>query len=400
MKKKLTSSVLLFTMLITMPLSANASEGLSGSGTAENPYQIATAQEFNQIREDLTASYILTADIDLSSYDNWIPIGNMTYEDVNMETGDMDMNTVFSGSLDGNGYTISGVTSVTDQNMLATGLFGCFTGSIQNLTVENITVTGDETVMASGGVVGYAIAGSITNVTLAGENTIAGTNCVGGIAGGSMAQVTECTVENANIIVIGDNDFSDGRIVQCDVAECGGLVVGGSFTGRIDNCTASGTVTATGNEPVGLGGIAGCIQSIDSITGNQVTATITAGNGHAVGGLCGYAGIGDDGDGVVDDPCAITDCHAEITILADGATHVGGLVGTGMYYFGMEDRFTIENCSVTGSIQGAVTPGTVAGRAEGSTIISCETDVTVDGEQGTEAIGTTDRMYESADQYE
>lgn len=71
-----------------------------------------------------------------------------------------------------------------------------------------------------------------------------------------------------------------------------------------------------------------------------------------------------------------------------------------MYYFGMEDRFTIENCSVTGSIQGAVTPGTVAGRAEGSTIISCETNVTVDGEQGTEAIGTTDRMYESADQYE
>lgn len=400
MRKKLTSSAVLFTMLLALPLSVNASEGLNGSGTPEDPYQITTAEEFDLIREDLEASYVLTSDIDLSSYENWIPIGNMTYEDVNMETGDMDMTKAFSGSLDGDGHTISGVTAATDQNMLAVGLFGCFTGSMEDLTVENVTVTGDETVMASGGIVGYAISGSITDVTLSGENSITGINCVGGIAGGSMAVVSDCTVENTAITVIGDNDFSDGRIIQQDVAECGGLVVGGSFAGRVDNCTASGTVTATGNEPVGLGGIAGCIQCIDSVTGNTVTVDIAAGNGHAIGGLCGYAGTGDDGDGVVDEPCEITDCHADITITADGATHVGGLVGTGMYYFGMEDRFSIENCSVTGTIDGAVTPGTVAGRAEGSTVISCETDVLIDGEEGTEQIGTTDRMYESADQYE
>lgn len=400
MRKTLTSSAALLTMLFALPLAANASEPLAGSGTPEDPYQVSTPEEFDQIRKDLTASYVLTDDIDLSSYENWIPIGNLTYEDVDMETGNMDMTKLFSGSLDGDGHTISGVTTTTDQNMLTIGLFGGFTGSIRDLTVENVTVTGDETVMAAGGVVGYAVAGSVAEVTLAGENTVTGINCVGGIVGGSMAEVTGCTVEDADIIVIGDNDFSDGQIIQCDVAECGGLVVGGSFMGRVDNCSASGTVTALGNEPVGLGGIAGCIQSIDSITGNQVTVAITAGNGHAIGGLCGYAGIGDDGDGVVDEPCAITDCQAEITITADGATHVGGLVGTGMYYYGMEDRFTIENCSVTGTIDGAVTPGTVAGRAEGSTIVSCETDVTIDGVQGTEQVGTTDRMYESADQYE
>lgn len=400
MRKKIASSAALLTMLLALPLSSYAAEDLAGSGTAEEPYQIGTAAEFDRIREDLTASYVLTADIDLSAYENWIPIGNLTYSDVNMETGDMDMTKMFSGSLDGDGHTISGVTSVTDQNMLTIGLFGAFTGTIQDLKVENVNVTGDETVMASGGVVGYAIAGSVSGVTLSGENSVTGINCVGGIVGGSMAEITGCTVENADITVIGDNDFSDGRIIQCDVAECGGLVAGGSFMGRVDNCTASGTVTAIGNEPVGLGGIAGCIQSIDSITGNQVTVTINAGNGHAIGGLCGYAGIGDDGDGIVDEPCAITDCQADITITADGATHVGGLVGTGMYYYGMEDCFTIENCSVSGSIDGAVTPGTVAGRAEGSTIISCETDVLIDGQQGTEQVGTTDRMYESADQYE
>lgn len=400
MRKNFISTAALLAMFLSLPLSANASEDLAGSGTPEDPYQIATAEDLDQIRSDLTASYILTDDIDLSDYENWVPIGNLTYEDVDMETGEMDMDKMFSGTLDGDGHIISGVTVETDQNMLAIGLFGCSTGVIEDLTVEDVSVTGDETVMASGGVVGYAIAGSITDVTLSGENSITGINCVGGIAGGSTTDISGCAVEHAAITVIGDNDFSDGPIIQCDVAECGGLIVGGSFAGHVNDCTASGSVTATGNEPVGLGGIAGCIQCIDHITGNEVTVSIFAGNGHAIGGLCGYAGIGDDGDGVVDDPCAITDCHAQIDIDTEGATHVGGLVGTGMYYYGMEDRFTIEDCSVSGAIDGAVTPGTVAGRAEGSTIISCDTDVLIDGEPGTAQVGTTDRMYESADQYE
>lgn len=399
MKFRFTASVFAASLILALPFSAQAQEAAGGSGTPEDPYQIATAEQLSAIREDLTASYILTEDIDLSGYETWEPIGNMTYADVDMETGDMDMTKIFTGSIDGDGHTISNLECVTDQNSVAVGMIGCFGGAIENLTVENVTVTGDETTMASGGVVGYAVGGSVSNITLTGENTVTGINCVGGIVGGSMSSVTNCTVEQADIVVIGDNDFSDGKIVQCDVAECGGLVVGGSYAGTVDNCTAKGTVTALGNEPVGLGGIAGCIQSIDHITGNTVEVTIQAGNGHGIGGLCGYAGIGDDGDGVVDDPCAITDCTAAITITADGATHVGGLVGTGMYYFGMEDRFTVENCSVTGTIDGAVTPGTVAGRAEGSTIISCEADVTIDGSQGAEEVGTTDRMYESADQY-
>ena len=52
----------------------------------------------------------------------------------------------------------------------------------------------------------------------------------------------------------------------------------------------------------------------------------------------------------------------------------------------------------TGSIDGAVTPGTVAGRAEGSKIESCTADVTIDGQKSSEQIGKTDVMYESADQ--
>ena len=79
--------------------------------------------------------------------------------------------------------------------------------------------------------------------------------------------------------------------MQADVAECGGLVIGGGFGGTIDNCSASGTVKAEGNEPVGLGGIGGCLEMMDSITNCTADVTIESANGgHAIGGLCGYAG--------------------------------------------------------------------------------------------------------------
>ena len=47
-----------------------------GSGTAEDPWQIATAEQLDRVRDDLKAYYILTEDIDLSGYENWIPIGD------------------------------------------------------------------------------------------------------------------------------------------------------------------------------------------------------------------------------------------------------------------------------------------------------------------------------------
>lgn len=81
-------------------------------------------------------------------------------------------------------------------------------------------------------------------------------------------------------------------------------------------------------------------------------------------------------------------------------THVGGIVGTGLYYYGEETAFKITNCSVKGEINGAVTPEAIAGRAEGSTIENCNADVLFNGNSLTSEIGSTTCMYESADQYE
>ena len=377
-----------------------------GSGTQEDPYQINSVDSLltfaSNVNDGSQGGYAgvcfkLTSDLDLSGVE-WAPIGNMN----DMETH----STLFLGSFDGDGHTISNLSYTSDTYNCGAGLFGVSCGEVKNLTLEDATVTVTEgTSMAIGGVVGYNM-GSVDNVTLKGDSTITGNNCVGGIVGGNNNSITNCMVEGATVVVIGDNHFTD-KIVQADVAECGGLVVGGGFGGSIDNCTASGTVKATGNEPVGLGGIGGCLEMMDTINNCTADVTIESENGgHAIGGLCGYAGTHSNPDVCLETegfstknyPSVIDNCNVTVNIKANGATHVGGLVGTGLYYYSEETVFKITNCSVKGSIDGAVTPGTVAGRAEGSTIESCTADVTIDGNAGTEQVGTTTQMYESADQ--
>ena len=71
------SLISLVTLLVLSMLSSVSAEMTfeGGSGTAEDPWQIATAEQLDRVRDDLTAHYILTADIDLSGYENWDPIG-------------------------------------------------------------------------------------------------------------------------------------------------------------------------------------------------------------------------------------------------------------------------------------------------------------------------------------
>ena len=93
MKKKTLSMlfVLLFLMSVMNTFGAAAAEESAtgrndapaeavavfagGSGTSNDPWQIATAEQLDRVRDDLTAHYILTADIDLSDHENWSPIG-------------------------------------------------------------------------------------------------------------------------------------------------------------------------------------------------------------------------------------------------------------------------------------------------------------------------------------
>ena len=411
--KKLLSILLVLCLMLAMCAVATAEAPIfaGGAGTEDDPWQIATAEQLMALSATVNDGsaqgypgqyFALTEDIDLKGVE-WQPIGHMDLEDMS------NYSCMFFGTFDGQGHTISNVTFSSDYPVCGVGVIGMNLGEVKNLTVENVQIHCTDTYsMAIGGIVGYNM-GAVHDVILTGTNDIAGVNATGGICGGSTGNTWNCAVDGTTIHVLGDNDFSDGRIIQCDVAECGGLIIGGSFGGTIDNCTAKGTVIAEGNEPVGMGGIAGCLEMMDSVTNCTADVEIISQHGgHAIGGLCGYSGthtVGDialatEGVQTTEYPGIIDNCAVTVKMNVPGATHVGGLIGTGLYYYGEETAFKISNCTVNGEIIGAVTPGAVAGRAENSVIESCEANVTLDGEALTDVIGTTDRMYESGDQGE
>ena len=411
--KKLLSILMAALMAFSVCSFALAEESpfAGGTGTADDPWQIATVEQLLALSAAVNDGsvggypgqyFVLTADIDLKDV-AWQPIGHMDLTDMS------NYSCMFMGTLDGQGHTISNVTFHSDTPVCGVGVVGMNLGEVKNLTVENVDIRCEHTFsMAIGGVVGYNM-GLIHDVTLTGTNQIAGVNATGGIAGGSIQSVWNCTVDGTTIHVLGDNDFSSGRIIQVDVGECGGLVVGGFFGGTIDNCTARGTVIAEGNEPVGLGGIAGCLEMMDSITNcTAEVEIISEKGGHAIGGLCGYCGTHPIGDVALATegvqsfvyPGVIDNCHVTVKMNIPGATHVGGLVGTGLYYYGEETAFKVSNCTVKAEIIGAVTPGAVAGRAVNSIIESCDAQVTLDGEALINEIGETTTMYESGDQFE
>lgn len=74
-----------------------------GSGTREDPYLISTPDQLNAIRQGLDKHYKLANDIDLSAWGDWMPIGGEELE----RHGDP---TPFTGSLDGAGHVIRGMT--------------------------------------------------------------------------------------------------------------------------------------------------------------------------------------------------------------------------------------------------------------------------------------------------
>lgn len=96
----------------------------------------------------------------------------------------------------------------------------------------------------------------------------------------------------------------------------------------IANCSGTGTVISEGHDAMGVGGVAGCLESMESIAGCSADVTIRAGkNAHGIGGLCGFSGTFD-----LSAPALVSGCTVNAQIeCSEGATHVGGLIGTGIY---------------------------------------------------------------------
>ena len=318
-----------------------------GSGSAEDPWKIATAEQMDRIRDDLTGHYILIDDIDLSGYENWMPIGTFqprsdAPEDAEVPHPDY----AFTGTFDGAGHTISNLT-ISCEAPMGAGLFGCASGtesnaaSIGHFTLKDVNVSGFYLV---GGAVGLQFMNCpVSDIHLEGDNKLTGMQGIGGIVGTGFDLISDCSA-TADVIVSGD----DGA--------CAGLIAGGTTMSSIKNCQVTGgSITAEGNATWGFGALCGAPWGAAEITDCKVSGTMITVNGEnnrLVGGLVGFGGTYDP-----EAPAQITGCTVEdVTITVSETTDsVGGLIGAGKEMMEGSDQmssFIISDCAVSGSISG------------------------------------------------
>jgi hypothetical protein len=150
-----------------------------GSGTPEDPYQIANKEDLLTLAgttADYSKCFILTADIDMGRQ---VFTTAVIAPDIDNSNYVFD-GTAFTGAFDGNGHKITNFTINGGSNRYL-GLFGYISsgGSVKNLGIENCTVSGSPGSYYVGGLVGYNYYGSISDCYSTGS--VSGSQLVGGL---------------------------------------------------------------------------------------------------------------------------------------------------------------------------------------------------------------------------
>ncbi|MCK4999692.1 MAG: PASTA domain-containing protein, partial [Anaerohalosphaera sp.] len=198
----------------------------SGIGTENEPYIISNANQLNAIGErpsDWDKNFVLTSDIDMSG------IESTAYNIIGSGFNP------FSGSLDGQGHTISNFSYLKKGYYENVGLFGFVdpNSQISNLGLSNVDVVATlcENV---GGLVGYLDQGKITNCYVTGR--VRGHKSTGGIIGyGDSGSLTNCYA-----ICRVEGHTNVGGLLGKNF---GGFPFPGSFVkATVENCYTAGSV--------------------------------------------------------------------------------------------------------------------------------------------------------------
>lgn len=308
-----------------MQFKADYIEAFPGSGTQDDPYQIADADGLQKlavvINRGLTAFnssgvyYKLTADIDLScvcgaDVGSWTPIG--------------DGSDGFKANFDGGGWSISNL--YIDASSDGQGLFGCLSGA----AVKDLTVTG----------------------------SVSAGDCSGALAG----KISDSTVENVDVSGVATAPYgytadssSTMAYRQSDTA----VDVKGNYKGNWIATTSGGgyAIKTSGLEHAAV------TVSADFINGGKyvrLSYTVTAGDSGIAGGkLAVYADtrLGDSGEAAIEtmlDPetsnvigLRLVDSHpscasknAQLNLYFDGT---GGVTPADTYWFGPYEECA-EHC--------------------------------------------------------
>lgn len=365
---------------------ADAFDG--GDGTAENPYQIANADQLARLasisnivrtsenyresyaekRELMKAHYILTADItwnDTADFSNWeTQAPQYAWDPICMTDEDS-----FSGVFDGNGHTIFGLYTVsiwepTVRHMTgrsaAFGLFGYASylssdevGAIKNVSVQDSLFQLYNVAYDVGGIVGHMGSGRIENCHTNATILCDGANWVGGIVGNSFkTDIINCSFDGT----------IKGRHKIYDLAGIAAEASGASIV----KCTNNGILTPT-NDTMYLGGIVAemtdstetIIEQGDmsfTVSGTEVRSTTM------IDSCINDASI-PFGGGIVGELLAfrsdvvIRNCANNGTIGGEKGKLLGGIIGRLAAYGdnpeshpGFISKVTVENCVNTGNV--------------------------------------------------
>ncbi len=312
-----------------------------GLGTKANPFWICDYVGLNNIRNNLSSSYTLLADIDASSTCGgscaspsgmgWPPIG-------------ISLGMPFTGQFNGNTHTISNLY-LKQTSSVDVGLFGVTDGAeIRELGLVNINIvsTGDRV----GGLVARLRSSRIIRCYTTGSVSLAapGGDQYGGLVGqmewsriiNSYSEVNINGVSGAGST--GGNNYGGlvGRASSFNPPMGSSLLPLHSF---VIGSYATGNIMGNGDSH---GGLVGDFDGEGSVANSYATGDITGG-GDNYGGLIGQA------TSTSSSPLAhsfVIGSYATGNIMANGNNH-GGLVGD------FDGGGTVANSYATGDITGS-----------------------------------------------
>ena len=292
-----------------------------------NTYSVKSAEGLAQVAAELNAGdeadahIVLAGDVDLNDLQsraiasNWTPIGSADVP--------------FTGSFDGNGYTIKNLTLVETEAKEGKAYIGFFgyanNATIKNVTFENVYINIPcLDIDHSQGHIG-AVAGSLEGTSTIENVTVKG-------------DITVYTTQDANgasrvAVIAGGNSFGNVTMTNVHV-----------IANQGSSLIANNNVGALAGQLQGKMVFENCSSNID-VTANKFFA----------GGLVGIAA----GDSY------IKNCHTtgDVAVVAgregrhNDEYRVGGIAGG--WADGKTKVFTLEGCSYTGAISGKNSDGAV-----------------------------------------
>jgi len=370
MKKfgKILSVLLIMTLVLSLfsvsVLAAGTPSGpastalyFSGKGTAQSPFLLKTTADLKKLSElcyvdfndysgdeDLpldfifysSAHYKLVNNVNLSSVKDWKPF------------------TYFMGVFDGNHKTITNFTSAHG------GFMESNEGTVQNLTLKNVKITGID--YATGGITDQND-GIIKNCSVTGSifgpdevGLLAGDNNEGSITGCSTSGMVEGSeagglvgfnyksIQSCRSTASVRSDYTAGGLVGYNM---GGDISSSHASGNVRAYTVTGTITA--------GGLVGD-NSSGSVKNSYATGSVAVNGSYAdIGGL-----IGDASDSLIKNCRASGDVYPRSNA---NYTNSGGLIGMASYC-------SIQYSHASGAVKGHCAGGFV-GQDDNSKTMDC-----------------------------